>query len=253
MLFTPTLLETKMTRTLTLFLVLAFTACAEPASDSQTVEDGSTEAMTDEEAEAEIDALGADLDSLRAEMAAHHPIPDTTEAWRYFPLEIGNVWMYSSSGSLCHEYQVRSVDGDTLIDNTRYFLYKIVRGDLSTVELIEPPETFFLRFDSLTATIQAADGRRYSGITTCPLNAALNDTLLCDGSDSEMMTSGRIQDVVIGRDTLRTTVKTYAGRGGDIWTQYAAGIGIVGVQGPICHFELKYAYVSGVEYGIPPS
>ena len=148
------------------------------------------------------------------------------------------------------------MDGDTLIHNTRYFLYKIFRVNGSTVEQIAPPETFFVRYDSLTATIEAADGLRYSDITMCPLYAALNDTLLCDGSDFETMTSGRnvrIQDVLMYIDTLRTTFKTYSGRGGDIWTQYAAGIGIVGVQDPTCHFELKYAYVSGVEYGNPPS
>jgi len=183
-------------------------------------------------------------------LAAQDPIPDTTEAWRYFPLEIGNEWQYWSEGDQCSEFQVRSVVGDTLIDNTRYFQYQIARFEPGG-DPIEPPETFFLRFDSLTATIDAVDGRRYHDITTCPLNAAFNDTLLCDEPDFEMETSGGARDVVIGEDMIQTTVKTYTCCVGDIWKQYIAGIGTMGIQGFGCNSVLLYSRVSGVEYGTP--
>ena len=185
-----------------------------------------------------------------APLAAQDPVPDTTEAWRYFPLEIGNEWQYRSQGPICDEFQLRSVVGDTLIDNRRYFSYRIARFEPNG-DPIEPPETFFLRFDSLMATIEAADGRRYHDVTTCPLDAAFGDTLICDPPDFEMETSGGVRDVAIGEDMIQTTVKTYTCCVGDIWKQYIAGIGTAGVQGLGCHSQLLYARVSGVEYGEP--
>jgi len=188
-------------------------------------------------------------------LAAQNPIPDTTEAWRYFPLEIGNEWQYWSEGDQCQEFQVRSVVGQTLINHTRYFKYQVARFDANE-DPIEPPETFFLRFDTLTATIDAADGRHPVDITDCPLNAAFGETLTCDPDlFPEAEVTGGVQDFRIGDpnspEILETSVKWYSCCAGDIEKQFVADIGATGPQGFGCGTRMWYARVGGVEYGSP--
>ena len=54
---------------------------------------------------------------------AQVPSPDTTSAWRYYPLAPGNVWEYRNTDEFgLRGYSRHTIIGDTLIEGRRYFV-----------------------------------------------------------------------------------------------------------------------------------
>jgi hypothetical protein len=180
---------------------------------------------------------------LAAPALAQDPIPDTTDAWRYFPLEVGNVWEYEC-WCIDDIYRRHSVPADTLVDGARYFLYHIEVFE-PTGSLIEE-ETLVLRFDTLTATIEGiGEGFGFG----CPLDADFDAGVKCTGGTFK--TYGGPQIVTIGTDTLLSSLKGFMGGAGDVDEQYVADIGYFGSFGLFESAVLLYARVGGTEYGEP--
>jgi hypothetical protein len=77
-------------------------------------------------------------------------IPDTTEPWRYFPLEMGNTWEYLTTD---HLIERRYVERDTLIDGKTYFIFNrqyFTPDGASASQIVwDPP----IRFDTLMAHV----------------------------------------------------------------------------------------------------
>src|SRR5690606_427303 len=69
--------------------------------------------------------------ALAAPALAQDPIPDTTSAWRYYPLQVGNVWQYDEVeegpyggcwSTPCRFLAEEEVVSDTLVGGQRYFV-----------------------------------------------------------------------------------------------------------------------------------
>jgi hypothetical protein len=151
---------------------------------------------------------------------AQDPIPDTTSAWRYFPLEIGNVWEYRCLDNFCDDERRHSVTGDTLVSGTRYFRYDI--------EIFEPDgpllevATLFLRFDTLSATIQGlGEGFGFG----CALDADFGTVVTCGDFPDEYETYGGSRTITLSDDTFESTLKGYQCCFGDVDEHYVADIG----------------------------
>ena len=193
-------------------------------------------------------------------LAAQDPIPDTTEVWRYFPLEIGNVWEYRDFDyfELSLYYLERIVvKRDTFIGEMRYFISNRTAYDdegtvLSNFERV-------LRYDSVAAQIVRFDGVEewpYAP-TGCSFDVPFppeGEQLECGPKPFRFVLGiGYNVPVQIGSDVVITAVKQYSF---EIWTElrYASGIGHIGYEGCAAwcwDVRLTYANISGVEYGEP--
>ena len=182
---------------------------------------------------------------------AQEPGSDTTEAWRYYPIEIGNVWEYERlTWGTYWEFSRRSVVGDTLIDGTRYFHflseYFDENGELSSTA------TNHWRFDTLAAMVVSSEGDPIGGTWGCPFTAS-GPQSYCDGSWVIIESSAQAT-VTIGASTVQTSTKSFhccdgAHYPGTVY--YATDIGRYRDTYVYGTTTLKYARVGGMEYGEP--
>src|SRR5690554_2785959 len=76
-------------------------------------------------------------------------IPDTTEPWRYFPLEVGNTWEYlDTEGRTLRRY----IEKDTLIEDRIFFVF-VGQNFAPSGQPLAFPIRRYLRFDTLTAYV----------------------------------------------------------------------------------------------------
>ena len=182
---------------------------------------------------------------------------DTTAAWRYYPLEVGNVWEYENpNGPFPSIFYQRRVVGDTTALGHRYF----VMERRSTSAPAAPPSRSYVRFDTVTATPRSllvfATGPPSEDVIGCPLDTTVGEALDCsDAFGFGTLGSHQVEPVVIGgsraegpADTVRTVVKSYA-VGLGFYVVYAADIGIIRQGGEGADSWLTYARIGGVEYG----
>ena len=105
-------------------------------------------------------------------------IPDTTEPWRYFPLEVGNTWEYLNvQGNINRRY----VEKDTIIGGYQFFI--MVRQNFTTGgSPIGGANRIPLRFDTLTARVLtvSVDGH-VPYYFECPFDLPFGVTELCNG------------------------------------------------------------------------
>lgn len=198
-----------------------------------------------------------------APLAAQDPIPDTTEAWRYFPLEIGNVWEYRVEIELvppdcfpgCTQYWRRTVVGDSTIGEITY--NKVLREifNLSGEEVDSSHE--YYRLDTLSATIYQLYGNTeypYGG-TNCGLHTPFppeGQQVEC-GVGTYLTGEGYERVVEIADHVVATAVKSfYRYPTGNF--RFGADIGLVrnvGCEGSCWDFQLIYANVNGLDIGTP--
>jgi hypothetical protein len=192
---------------------------------------------------------------LAAPALAQDPIPDTTAAWRYYPLEIGNVWDYLYRPTIGPvTYSRVSIERDTLIAGERYFVQRTTEYDDDLT--IRDSYTSMLRFDTTAANVVYPDD---TPLFPCRLDMPFpsfpgGEPIDC-GDHAFVEGIGPEVEISIGFPLNTVTVVTAAKQiyqypGGVL---LAANIGFVEVY--TCEFcgdsYLLYARVSGMEYGEP--
>jgi len=177
--------------------------------------------------------------------------PDTTSAWRYYPLQIGNAWEHRGSGFV-PGFMRTEIVGDTLIEGTHYFLETTVFHPED-----KPGARFPIRFDTTTANVMARweDGSesvwQFSG---CPLNVPFGAEVEClNGSKAVGGGYDETVELVDGLVLEGVTYKEFYTPPYSFVNGYVAGIGwvlsVTGVE-PGQRY-LSYARIDGVEYGQP--
>lgn len=179
--------------------------------------------------------------------------PDTTSAWRYFPLQVGNVWEYVGTGPIptARDYRL-TIEADTLIGNTRY--YVAGHDGISCSPCIERS---LVRFDPSVGMVVARtnDGQDVRWwYAPCPLDTPFETEVVCyEGGLINEVGGGYEETVELADGTVLEGV-TYKTFSGSNLLGYVAGIGFVTKQR--LQYEpggsvLVYARVGGVEYGTP--
>jgi hypothetical protein len=190
---------------------------------------------------------------------AQEAVPDTTSAWRYYPLQVGNVWEYVEKHPLLPPEQKvfirRTVVADTVIDARRYFVHESLRFRQSDGELLGSSH-LFVRFDTTTARAMAwQEGGEWS-LELCPFDAPFGVDLDCSG-DGEVEThvyGGTDITIMIGEQQVTgVSEKSFYAIGSDAYpVPYIADIGegsrLYGFHGSI---DLVYARIGTREYGTP--
>lgn len=184
--------------------------------------------------------------------------PDTTSPWRYFPLQIGDVWEYAildlggnDTGRMFRRY----VSGDTLAPNgQRYFLLDYAFFNESGFR--EHGRSVMLRYDTLSARVMELYDGGVEGVTSrapCPFDADFESQVECEGPDKFYFVTGGYDSVLdFEPDTTVTGVpyKTYEGSAELI--RYAAGFGevlYVELKGKD-QFVLEACRVGGEAFGM---
>lgn len=205
--------------------------------------------------------------SLAQPVLAQEPVPDTTSAWRYFLLGVGNVWEFDDYYEQCdpdgncegpdHVESVRWwVRATSEVDGLTYF---DLRAEAFTPEG-EPdpsgPREYRVRFDTTSARI-VHNGPDIDVSLDCPFDAAFGESVSCS-SGVYAVSGGYEESVTIGGETLSTTRKAYRRDGAEfVAFAFAPDVGLVyeeaGGYAPFFEWSrfLTYARVSGVEYGVP--
>ena len=174
--------------------------------------------------------------------------PDTTSAWRYFPLEVGNVWEYDGLGLLTHSRDYRiEVESDTLIEGQHYF---VVAFD--AIRCSPCIERWHVRFDLETGRMveHVSGGEDVPWwYANCELNAPFGSETTCGETSGGYEESFELAD---GSVLEGVTYKVF-NSGFDLHG-YVADVGFV--TEAILQYEpgearLRYARVGGVEYGTP--
>ncbi|HYE95232.1 MAG TPA: T9SS type A sorting domain-containing protein [Rubricoccaceae bacterium] len=198
-------------------------------------------------------------------------VPDTTAPWRYYPLGLGDRWVYEVvdmqgppclPNNPCRYYLVWEVVGDTLLDDRTYAVRRMRSYLLDGTPASGSPYPSgdaLLRFDTLSAHVlrPGANGEEWPE-TGCPLDTPFPADSTggpaegCGDGPFWMQGSYRWEYEVGGR--------AYAGPYkhfffGGIWDEaYAADLGVVryALTDLIEYAQhLHYARVGGVEYGTP--
>lgn len=196
---------------------------------------------------------------------AQDTIPDTTEAWRYVPLEIGNRWEYEEDSDAppcspsCSYVTVETITRDTLIAGQTY-----LRRDATTYRTFPPPTAppvhsyTYVRFDTLTATVEEWEGPTFNGGCRLdepfPSNPSDWREIECSAAEpTARMTGGYDRNASVGDSSYATASKTFYYFSGEVVNaSYAADIGLLhsdACENYCLYRWLSYALVGGVAYG----
>jgi len=194
---------------------------------------------------------------------------DTTSAWRYFPLAVGNVWDYEfSSPGLPASTRRHAVTADSVVSGERYFRLEWTGADIDGSPVVGP-RFALVRFDTTLGGLRALANEGtllQQAVFDCgalggPFGAGFPPAPLVEcvigpnvGSPSSVTTFGGYDQAVdVGGDVVRTSLKgvdTQAA--GEAQTSYAAGIGYLGFfRRGGARLTLRYARIDGVDYGTP--
>lgn len=213
---------------------------------------------------------------LTQPVRAQEPIPDTTSAWRYVPLALGNVWTYDVrqledvSPCLPCQYSERQEVTGTITVGDRAYFEMAVRRTGTLPNYLPAADTFYVRFDTTAATALRLNNPE-SPASEYPLDhggCRLDEAFPADPeegraidcsddlSEEAIVFGGYERPVSIGSYSYTLTEKgfSYFTFGYSAAT-YAAGVGLLSVSGcEGCEYEaeLRYALVDGVVYGAPP-
>lgn len=179
---------------------------------------------------------------------------DTTDASKYYPLNVGDVREYQFSSGIREDKIVK----DTTAIGFRYF---VVETRFKAVP--EPAQISYVRYDTLSSSIRSLMIRNNNDdidvpyLLGCPLSSDFNSgPIECELGSA--FVSGQYDGILVfggadagtGTDTVQTPVKSFQLQGGFEFV-YAAEIGVTVERGEGTFFALRYASVGGVEYGEP--
>ncbi|OZC03646.1 T9SS type A sorting domain-containing protein [Rubricoccus marinus] len=173
-------------------------------------------------------------------------IPDTTDAARYYPLAVGDLWQYrlcDGPKGLCvrDEVTLTEVIGTESVGDTTYAVVRdkvYERTGLGEGDYLSTGQSQRLvRFDRRTATVRVRNEADES-TDSCPLDADLEGQIQggpCDGV-SVTMFEEQVKAFTIG----------------EMSQSYQLGVGLIGYfSGFSFSEELVYSRVGGVERGTP--
>lgn len=191
---------------------------------------------------------------------AGDPVPDTTEAWRYYPLAVGNAWEYVTVTPFDDDTLRVEVVADTVALGRRYFFTQEFLLQDGVVRDFGRSR-FPFRFDTTTATVYefapiAGGDVPVRGPLSCPLDAPFGAVdVECLGSGGGPTVSGGYDGVLVlgsgaSADTVRTPIKTFEFFSGLV-AEYAAGIGLVYGANEGGGQSLSYYRVGDEERGTP--
>ncbi len=188
--------------------------------------------------------------------------PDTTAAWRYLPLAVGNEWHTSTStynGYWTEYTQTREVVQSEQPEAPGYFAVQWTRRhqQFPSSPVVTSAGTAVWGYNAATQRVDGAD-------TPCPLGAPFGAPVTC-GTRPYAVTGGHGQSVSIGSQNVTAARKQYVYYpnipSGYYRVDYvfAAGIGATrheesrhnGTDPNIVTRTLSYARVGGQEYGTP--
>ena len=198
-------------------------------------------------------------------LPAQGQTPDTTSAWRYFPLEVGSVWEYERYEEQCYidwpcdpeefeGYLRRSVEGDSVVAERKYAL--VVEETFAPGGLPEQTSRQLVRFDTLTARLYArppsGEEEPWPEFFTCPLDAPFDSDIRCDPVDnSPFYTEGGYEvDLMIAESAVTAAFKSY--QGDFSYRAFVADIGEVWTNSgkfSTSRYTLTYVRVGEIEYG----
>lgn len=193
-------------------------------------------------------------DFLRAD--GGDPVPDTTAPWRYYPLEIGNVWEYAvldHFGNDTGRTLRRHVAGDTLAPNGhRYFFIEIA---FFSGGAREAGGFIALRYDTLSARVMELYDGGIEDVTSrapCPFDADFESVVSCYTGEEYFVRGGYDGVLDFEPDTTVTGVpyKTYETSFELI--RYSAGFGevlYIELKGKD-QFVLEACRVGGEAFGV---
>lgn len=205
--------------------------------------------------------------SLIAPASAQEVVEDTTSAWRYFPLHVGNAWEYAGVFDLDGPQPpesftlTRLIRKDTLVGQQDYVVVETRRydDDGATIEISRR----LVRFDTTSSTVVY---RGYAGGSeqpeVCPLDLpfglAYTGEELCRWYLALWTEGGYDQPITIGDETLvRTYKEIHTSSAVDMYSAYAADVGILafgwGEAGTGSTHTLVTARIQDEVYGDPPS
>lgn len=212
---------------------------------------------------------------LSQPVRAQEPAPDTTSAWRYFPLAVGDVWEYERWSGYSDEpvfdgYTRHSVVGDTTLytedeDGEALRPYFQLRSETFGPDGAATGEALdLIRFDTARAMVRWAIGEEDVpwngfGASLCPLDADFtgqDHPITCEDEvwgPVEAYVTGGYEEGVPLPPGLTTAIKRFfyfAGVDHDL--RFAADIGLLYAgysEITAWWYPLVYAHVGGVEYG----
>lgn len=188
--------------------------------------------------------------------------PDTLDNRRYYPLEVGNEWQYTSipsQGAPIPSYQRITIVADTIINNKQYFQQHRESFDKSF--LLENESFSWFTYNAVGAVRGVTDlenDASSSDSTSFWYHADFGDTLMTQldfeivggAYDSTVSFPGQTQ-VSVAAIKTRNIPEPLSGNCCFQDQVYAADFGLVSQQvfdGPTT--LVSYARLSGIEYGI---
>lgn len=176
--------------------------------------------------------------------------PDPTPPERYYPLGLGDVREYRSSGNIQPTaYDRESVVGDTVVVGVAYRI--VLRETFSsngsvTGRILEP-----VRFDSaLARPLWRPPSGPEIQLVPCRLDLPFPDPSSSVPCENGLYSGSATATVVVGT-AVETSVKSFGGTFGSL--SYAAGFGLYHQEYDASDRvrELRFARIAGVEYGEP--
>lgn len=183
---------------------------------------------------------------------SHSQVPDTVEAFRYFPLRTGNQWHYQES----HGTERWIVGEDTTIDVATY--HRVLNQTLAGDGTIVSSSTKLLRYDTLSATVweyanlgQGSESH-WHALPGC-LDAPFTNIFDCEpANDRYTVLRPKWPYYIIDADTVHAPeAKEYDTLGG--YFAFIADIGLTTrtFEGGESSMSLIYARVDSVSIGTP--
>ena len=185
-------------------------------------------------------------------------VPDLTPPASYYPLGVGDQWVYSWRNPTLVGHRRRAVTRDTVVDGRTYAVVEYAEYDeRAAVPEWDVTGTALLRFDPETTDVVGlgSDGE-YVHISDlgadflgCRSPSRSDESCLWFFVDGTY--PGRSQAVFIGGEAVQvSSIKVSGGIADPGPPGYAAGIGELALG--YASIEFAYARVGGVEYGSHP-
>lgn len=197
---------------------------------------------------------------LTLPVSAQDAVPDTTDPATYYPLAVGNEWVYVRSFETAFR---ETVIGDSSVLGDEYFI--VERSLIGSYDTNLSPDTtrFLVRFDAPSSQVVYVRPGEEPQTDGCPLDTDFptdprDERPITCGGESATLTGGYEQYVppalAVG-DGFVATTKTFH-LSDDTNVRYAAGVGPVSadlrLEGDTYAEErLVRAQIDGEEYGFP--
>lgn len=188
---------------------------------------------------------------------------DTTSAWRYFPLEVGNVWEYGYYRNACEplgschpllrEFSRWTVERDSALGDLNY---KVLRQDgYSLQNEFLATERVLVRFDTLQGVgvkRNASGGEEvWPGSLPCRLDAPLGDDEACGDMLVEITFSDDPLQVSVNGEQAVRVVKRFVVLSPYRYMWQVPDLGLMSGN-PFEDWNwiiLSYAHIGDLEYG----